>query len=139
MNSSTKTITATISAFTGGTVTTGVQFDFIINTIRNPISLAPTNMQSVKLVNFADNNINTYAAASSISIQNTVPANLTSQTLSQSTDIAGASATYIFSFLPTNPIPQNAKIELIYPSEVTVPLDINCTGVTGIPGGTVLD
>lgn len=139
MTSSTKTITATITTFTSGSVTAGSQFEFTINTLGNPISLQPYTMQNVSLVDSSDNIVNTYSSANSITIQNTQAANLTSASLSQSTDEAGASAVYTFTFTPTNPIPTDAKIKLEYPSSVTVPTNIKCTGVSGIPSGTVLD
>lgn len=139
MTSASYIITATITTFTGGSVSTGAQFDFTINTLGNPISLAPYNMQSIKLVDSADSDVNTYAAASTLVIQNNKAGALTGQSLSQSTDIAGASAVYTFRFTPTNAIPQHAKIELIYPSTVTVPTSITCTGLGGIPSGRVLD
>ena len=139
MNSATLTITATINSFTGGTIAAGTQFDFTINTIKNSISLEPSNMQAVTLVDSLDNDVNTYAAASTITITNTIPGDITNQVLNQSTDVAGAEATYTFTFTPTNPIPQNAKIELIYTNDVTVPTNITCQGLSGIPSGTVLD
>ena len=96
-------------------------------------------MQSVNLVDSSGSSVNAYAAASSTLIQNTQAAAITSATLSQSTVIASSSATYNFRFTPINAIPQNAKIELIYPSTVTVPTTITCSGLTGIPAGTTLD
>ena len=137
MNSATKTITATISAFTGGSVASGTQFDFTINTLGNPISLAPTYMQTVTLTNSAGETLNAYPSATSILIQNTQAAALTGQTLSQSTNVASTSATYTFKFTPTNAIPQHAKIEMIYPSAVTVPTTITCTGLTGAATGSL--
>jgi hypothetical protein len=139
MNSSTKTITAQITSFTGGTIASGTQFDFTINTLGNPISLAQFAMQAVTLTDSSNNNVNTFTTASTIIIQNTLAGTLTGQTLSQSTNVAGASAVYTFDFTPANPIPTNAKIELVYPSSVTVPTTITCLGVSGIPSGTVLD
>ena len=139
MTSSTRTITATISSFTSGSVASGTQFDFTINTLGNPTSLAPFYMQSVNLVDSSGSSVNAYVAASSTLIQNTQAAAITSATLSQSTVIASSSATYNFRFTPINAIPQNAKIELIYPSTVTVPTTITCSGLTGIPAGTTLD
>jgi hypothetical protein len=139
MNSSTKTINAQITSFVGGTVASGTQFDFTINTLGNPISLAPYSMQSVKLTDSSGNNVNTYTTASSITIQNTMAGTITSQSLSQDTVVAGATAVYTFTFTPANPIPQHAKLELVYPSTVTVPTSITCTGLSGIPSGTVLD
>jgi hypothetical protein len=139
MNSSTKTITATMTSFTGGTVPSGSQFDFTINTLGNPISLAQFPMQALSLKDASNNNVNTFTSISSIIVQNTLAGTLTSHTLSQSTDIASAEAVYTFRFTPANAIPTNAKLELIYPSSVTVPTSISCTGVTGIPAGTVLD
>jgi hypothetical protein len=139
MNSSTKTITATMTSFTGGTVASGSQFDFTINTLGNPISLAQFPMRSISLRDASGNNVNTFTTVSTIIIQNTLAGTLTSQTLSQSTEVASAEAVYTFRFTPANAIPTNAKLELVYPSSVTVPTSITCTGVTGIPAGTVLD
>jgi hypothetical protein len=128
-----------MTSFTGGTVASGSQFDFTINTLGNPISLAQFAMRAISLRDASNNNVNTFTAASTIIIQNTLAGTLTSQTLSQSTDIASAKGVYTFRFTPANAIPTNAKLELVYPSSVTVPTSIICTGITGIPAGTVLD
>ena len=139
MTSSSYIITASISSFSSGSVTSGSQFDFTINTLGNPISLAPFTMQSVSFVDSGNYQVNSFSTATSITIQNTQAGALTSSSLSQSSTVAGATATYTFSFTPTNAIPQNANIQVVYPSTVTVPSTITWMGLTGIPANTVLD
>jgi hypothetical protein len=118
MNSSNKTITATITTFTT-TVTTGNQFDFTVTPLTNAFSLTPAFMQSISLVDSSDTTINGYAAAGAIEITNTDTNVLTAVSLGQTTDVAGNSAIYTFTFTPTNAIPQHAIIKMIYPSTVT--------------------
>lgn len=139
MTSSSYIVTASISSFSSGSVAAGSQFDFTINTLGNPISLAPFTMQSVSYVDSSNYQINSYAAATSIAVQNTQAGILTGQTLGQSSTVAGATATYTFTFTPANAIPQNANIQVVYPSTITVPSTITCMGLTGIPANTVLD
>ncbi|CAI2372672.1 unnamed protein product [Moneuplotes crassus] len=139
MNSSSKTITATTISYTGGGVSEGTQFDFTINTLGNPGSLAPVAMISAKLIDTNDNNVSGYTTISSVTIQNNRAGALTGQRLQQSVTSAGQESTYTFTFTPTNPVPQNSKLELIYPSTYTIPSSITCMGLTGIPANTILD
>lgn len=124
MTSSSYIITATISTFSSGSVSAGSQFDFTINTLGNPISLAPFTMQSISYVDSANYQVNSYSSATSIAIQNTQAGTLTSQSLGQSSTVAGSTSTYTFTFTPANAIPQNANIQVVYPSTVTVPSTI---------------
>jgi hypothetical protein len=140
MTSSNQTITATITAFSSGTVAANTQFSFTISPLGNPISLASTNMQSARLLDSSNQEVNSYSTATSISIQNTQAGALTNQNLTQSSEVARASATYTFKFTPTNPIPQHAIIQMNYPSSITLPsASITCSGISGIPFGTTLD
>ena len=139
MTSSSYIITATISTFSSGSVSAGSQFDFTINTLGNPISLSPFTMQSISYVDSASYQVNSYSSATSIAIQNTQAGTLTSQSLGQSSTVAGSTSTYTFTFTPANAIPQNANIQVVYPSTLTVPSTITWLGLTGIPANTVLD
>ena len=136
MNTSTKTITASISAF-ATTVANGSQFDFTISTLGNPISLEPVTMRSITYLDSSGNIVNTYANA--ITITNTNEGAFTGASLGQTTNVASNAAIYTFSFTPANAIPTDAIIQLIYPSTVSPSSSLVCTGVGGIPSGTVLD
>lgn len=138
MTSSTKTITATISAFTN-TVTAGSQYDFTISTLGNPISLKPAAMQAISYTDSNGYSVNSYTSASSVTITNTLEAALTSVSLDQTTFVANNKAIYTFTFTPTNAIPTNAIIVLKYPASITPSTTPVCTGVTGIPSGTTLE
>ena len=125
-----QTITVTFTTFSGGTVASGSQFSFLINNLQNPISLKPTSTITVSATDSAGATVNSYAG--SLIITNTATATITSATLSQDSQIAGAVTNYQITFTTINKIPADGIVQLIYPSAISISSSTVCTGISNI-------
>ena len=127
-------ILASFDSLGGNDIGSGDQVSFNIDSLTNPISLRQTGMVDIQLQDSDGFQVNSYPDAVDISTQNTDVAYITDASLVQGSSGPLEETSYTFTFVPTNPIPQNAIIQVNYFAGVVINID-SCEGITGIPSG----
>ncbi|CAI2378427.1 unnamed protein product [Moneuplotes crassus] len=117
-NTLNKEIFITISAASGSTIDAGQDFGFSISGFVNPTSTRPTDSLTFEAQDSTGSSINRYTV-SPVTVTTTTAASITTASISNENKFASQSVTINLNFTTIHEIPQNGKIIVTYPSEVS--------------------